>query len=210
MWMSDIAHHHLAIAVLFIVAGHMYRTNWGIGHSIKEILEGQKGDPCSSPPARATTAFTVHDHQLARPVGCEPGAAGLAEHHRCSAHVRDACVSLHRHRLPTQLSIFTHHTWIGGFLIVGAGAHAAIAMIRDYDPAKHVDNVLDRVLKARDALISHLNWVCIWLGFHSFGLYIHNDTMRAWDVPGHVQRLRHCPEARLRAVDPGSARCCSR
>jgi photosystem I P700 chlorophyll a apoprotein A1 len=42
MWMSDIAHHHLAIAVLFIVAGHMYRTNWGIGHSIKEILEGQE------------------------------------------------------------------------------------------------------------------------------------------------------------------------
>ena len=39
MWMSDIAHHHLAIAVMFIVAGHMYRTNWGIGHSIKEILD---------------------------------------------------------------------------------------------------------------------------------------------------------------------------
>ena len=73
--------------------------------------------------------------------------------------------------------------WIGGFLIVGASAHAAIAMIRDYDPAKHVDNVLDRVLKARDALISHLNWVCIWLGFHSFGLYIHNDTMRALGRP---------------------------
>ena len=33
------AHHHLAIAVVFIVAGHMYRTNFGIGHSIKEILE---------------------------------------------------------------------------------------------------------------------------------------------------------------------------
>merc|ERR1712048_1344552 len=84
---------------------------------------------------------------------------------------------------PTQIGLFTHHMWIGGFLIVGASAHAAIAMIRDYDPAKHVDNVLDRVLKARDALISHLNWVCIWLGFHSFGLYIHNDTMRALGRP---------------------------
>jgi hypothetical protein len=31
LWLSDIAHHHLAIAVLFIVAGHMYRTNFGIG-----------------------------------------------------------------------------------------------------------------------------------------------------------------------------------
>ena len=30
--------HHLAIAVNFIIAGHMYR-NFGIGHSMKEILE---------------------------------------------------------------------------------------------------------------------------------------------------------------------------
>ena len=41
------------------------------------------------------------------------------------------------------------------------------------------NNLLDRVLRHRDAIISHLNWVCIFLGFHSFGLYIHNDTMRA-------------------------------
>lgn len=27
---------------------------------------------------------------------------------------------------PTQLSLFTHHMWIGGFCIVGAAAHAAI------------------------------------------------------------------------------------
>ena len=43
LWLSDTAHHHLAIAVLFLVAGHMYRTNWGIGHSMKEILEAHKG-----------------------------------------------------------------------------------------------------------------------------------------------------------------------
>ena len=43
LWLSDTAHHHLALAVLFIFAGHMYRTNWGIGHSMKEILEAHKG-----------------------------------------------------------------------------------------------------------------------------------------------------------------------
>ena len=48
--MTDIAHHHVAIAVMFIVAGHMYRNNWGIGHSIKEIHEGFEGDPCYSRP----------------------------------------------------------------------------------------------------------------------------------------------------------------
>jgi photosystem I P700 chlorophyll a apoprotein A1 len=30
LWLTDIAHHHLALSVLFIFAGH---TNWGIGWS---------------------------------------------------------------------------------------------------------------------------------------------------------------------------------
>jgi photosystem I P700 chlorophyll a apoprotein A1 len=61
----------------------------------------------------------------------------------------------------TQLSLFTHHMWIGGFLIVGAAAHAAIFMVRDYDPTTRYNDLLDRVLRHRDAIISHLNWVCI-------------------------------------------------
>ena len=36
-------HHHLAIVILFLIAGHMYRTNWGIGHGIRDILEAHKG-----------------------------------------------------------------------------------------------------------------------------------------------------------------------
>ena len=50
-------------------------------------------------------------------------------------------------------------------------------MVRDDDPTNNYNNLLDRVIRHRDAIISHLNWVCIFLGFHSFGLYIHNDTM---------------------------------
>ena len=73
----------------------------------------------------------------------------------------------------TQLSLFTHHNWIGGFCITGAAAHAAIFMVRDYNPTNNYNNLLDRMIRHRDAIISHLNWVCIFLGFHSFGLYIH-------------------------------------
>ncbi|MFS7922447.1 putative photosystem I [Helianthus anomalus] len=29
--------------ILFLIAGHMYRTNWGIGHGLKDILEAHKG-----------------------------------------------------------------------------------------------------------------------------------------------------------------------
>ena len=43
LWLTDMAHHHLAIAVIFIIAGHMYRTNFGIGHNIKEMTEALQG-----------------------------------------------------------------------------------------------------------------------------------------------------------------------
>ncbi|GFP94032.1 photosystem i p700 chlorophyll a apoprotein a1 [Phtheirospermum japonicum] len=56
--------------------------------------------------------------------------------------------------------------WIGGFLIVGAVAHAAIFMVRDYNLTTRYNDLLDRVLRYRDAIISHLNWACIFLGFH--------------------------------------------
>ena len=180
LWLTDISHHHLAIAVLFIVAGHMYRTNWGIGHNIKDILEAHKGP------------FTGEGHK------------GLYENLTTSWHAQLATnlaflgsltiiIAHHMYAMPpypylatdyaTQLCIFTHHIWIGGFLIVGGAAHAAIFMVRDYDPVVNQNNVLDRVIRHRDAIISHLNWVSIFLGFHSFGLYIHNDTMRALGRP---------------------------
>ncbi|MEH1827871.1 MAG: photosystem I core protein PsaA [Nostoc sp.] len=180
LWLTDISHHHLAIAVLFIIAGHQYRTNWGIGHSIKEILENHKGP------------FTGEGHK------------GLYENLTTSWHAQLATnlaflgsltiiIAHHMYAMPpypylatdyaTQLCIFTHHIWIGGFLIVGGAAHAAIFMVRDYDPVVNQNNVLDRVIRHRDAIISHLNWVSIFLGFHSFGLYIHNDTMRALGRP---------------------------
>ncbi len=56
-------------------------------------------------------------------------------------------------------------------------------MVRDYDPVSNYNNLLDRVLSHRDSIISHLNWACIFLGLHSFGLYIHNDTMSALGRP---------------------------
>ncbi|KAM3200297.1 hypothetical protein P3L10_032659 [Capsicum annuum] len=83
----------------------------------------------------------------------------------------------------TQLSVFTHHMWIGGFLIVGVAAHAAVFMVRDYDPTTRYNDLLDHVLRHHDAIISYFNWACIFLGFHSFGLYIHNDTMSALGHP---------------------------
>ncbi|KAG5576168.1 hypothetical protein H5410_056302 [Solanum commersonii] len=39
LWSIDMAHHHLAIAFIFLVAfGHMYRTNFGLG-AMKDLLD---------------------------------------------------------------------------------------------------------------------------------------------------------------------------
>jgi len=180
LWLTDTAHHHLAIAVLFLIAGHQYRTNWGIGHSIREILENHKGP------------FTGDGHK------------GLYENLTTSWHAQlginlamlgslSIIVAHHMYAMPpypyigvdyaTSLSMFTHHMWIGGFFIVGGAAHATIFMVRDYDPVVNQNNLIDRVLRHRDAIISHLNWLCMFLGFHSFGLYVHNDTMQALGRP---------------------------
>ncbi len=180
LWLSDIAHHHLAIAVLFIIAGHMYRTNWGIGHSMKEILEAHKGPFTGEGHKGLYEIFTTSWHaQLAVNLALLGSLTIIVAHHMYAMPPYPYIATDYG----TQLSLFTHHTWIGAFLIVGAGAHGAIFMVRDYDPAKNVNNLLDRMLRHRDAIISHLNWVCIFLGFHSFGLYIHNDTMRALGRP---------------------------
>ena len=78
---------------------------------------------------------------------------------------------------PTVLCLFYHHMWIGGFIMVGASAHASIFIIADR--IKTNSFILLNVLNHRDVIIGHLLWVSIALGFHSFSLYIHNDTFQA-------------------------------
>jgi photosystem I P700 chlorophyll a apoprotein A1 len=183
LWLTDEAHHHLAIAVLFIVAGHIYRTNFGIGHSIREILEIHQGPLTGEGHKGLYEILTNSWHaQLSINLAILGSLSIIVAHHMYSIPPYPYLAIDYG----TQLSLFTHHMWIGGFCVVGAGAHAAIFMVRDYDPRDNYNNLLDRVIRHRDAIISHLNWVCIFLGFHSFGLYIHNDTISALGRPQDI------------------------
>ncbi len=180
LWITDVAHHHLAIATLFIIAGHMYRTNWGIGHSIKEMLEAHKGPLTGEGHKGIYEILTTSWHaQLAINLAMVGSISIIVAHHMYAMNPYPYMGVDYA----TQISLFTHHMWIGGFFIVGAGAHAAIFMVRDYDPVMNQNNLLDRTLRHRDAIISHLSWVTLFLGFHSFGLYVHNDTMQALGRP---------------------------
>nr|XP_016474838.1 PREDICTED: photosystem I P700 chlorophyll a apoprotein A2-like [Nicotiana tabacum] len=182
LWLTDIAHHHLAIAFIFFVAGHMYRTNFGIGHNMKDLLDahippggrlegGHKG-------LYPTINNSLH-FQL-----------GLA---LASLVVITSLVAQHMYSLPayafiaqdftTQAALYTHHQYIAGFIMTGAFAHGAIFFIRDYNPEQNEDNVLARMLEHKEAIISHLSWASLFLGFHTLGLYVHNDVMLAFGTP---------------------------
>ena len=39
------------------------------------------------------------------------------------------------------------------------------------------------MLEHKEAIISHLSWVSLFLGFHTLGLYVHNDVMQAFGTP---------------------------
>ncbi|MEL6778012.1 MAG: photosystem I core protein PsaB [Cyanobacteria bacterium J06597_16] len=182
MWLTDIAHHHLAIAVIFIVAGHMYRTNWGIGHSMKEILEAHK-PPKGGLGNAHQGIYDTYNNSLHFQLGWHLAALGVVT----------SLVAQHMYSMPsyafiardytTQAALYTHHQYIAGFLMLGAFAHGAIFLVRDYDPIANENNVLARVLDHKEAIISHLSWVSLFLGFHTLGLYVHNDVVVAFGTP---------------------------
>jgi photosystem I P700 chlorophyll a apoprotein A2 len=182
MWLTDIAHHHLAIAVLFIVAGHMYRTQFGIGHSMKEIMDAHR-PPGGRLGAGHKGMYDTYNNSLHFQLGWHLACLGVIT----------SLVAQHMYSMPsyafiakdytTQAALYTHHQYIAIFLMVGAFAHGAIFLVRDYDPVANKDNVLARVLEHKEAIISHLSWVSLFLGFHTLGLYVHNDVVVAFGTP---------------------------
>ncbi|KAJ4699889.1 Photosystem I P700 chlorophyll a apoprotein A2 [Melia azedarach] len=181
LWLTDIAHHHLAIAFIFLVAGHMYRTNFGIGHSIKDLLEAHI--PPGGRLGRGHKGLYDTINSLHFQLGLALASLGVIT----------SLVAQHMYSLPayafiaqdftTQAALYTHHQYIAGFIMTGAFAHGAIFFIRDYNPEQNEDNVLARMLDHKEAIISHLSWASLFLGFHTLGLYVHNDVMLAFGTP---------------------------
>jgi photosystem I P700 chlorophyll a apoprotein A2 len=182
MWLTDIAHHHLAIGIIFIFAGHMYRTSYNWGHSFTELLLAHV-----PPKGRLSAGHAGLMETLTNSLHMQLGLAlaGLG--------VATSLTAQHMYALPayafiasspvTQASLYVHHQYIAGFLMTGAFAHGAIFFVRDYAPSENEGNVLATILLHKEAIISHLSWVSLFLGFHTLGLYVHNDTCVAFGLP---------------------------
>ena len=83
---------------------------------------------------------------------------------------------------PTTVALYTHHSWISSLLILGSFAHGGIFLIRDYSKVPH--NLFHSLLLAHKAvLVSHLSYISLFLGTHTLGLYVHNDTTQAFNDP---------------------------
>jgi len=182
LWLTDIAHHQLAIAVVFIIAGHMYRTNFGIGHNMKEILDAHR-PPGGRLGAGHVGLFETITNSLHMQLGLALASLGVATSLTAQHMYALNPYAFLSKSFATEAALYTHHQYIAGFLMVGAFAHGAIFFVRDYDPELNKNNVLARMLEHKEAIISHLSWASLFLGFHTLGLYIHNDTVVAFGQP---------------------------
>merc|ERR1711990_386670 len=149
---------------------------------MKEILEAHTA-PSGRLGAGHTGLFDTVNNSLHFQLGLALASVGVA----CSLTAQ------HMYSMPpyaflaqdftTMAALYAHHQYIAGFIMCGAFAHGAIFFIRDYDPEQNEGNVLARMLEHKEAIISHLSWVSLFLGFHTLGLYVHNDVMVAFGQP---------------------------
>ena len=54
--------------------------------------------------------------------------------------------------------------------------HAAICIITD----EAIGSKILGIYKMKGHTLSHLSWICLYVGFHTLGVYIHNDTILAF------------------------------
>ena len=167
-YLTDIAHHHLAFGILFVWASHLYNSFMkGFGHRINDVI----------------TSHSSFIAPLAKSIQLQLSIAlaGIAVIPSWLAQVLYSLTPylyLSYDYIRT-VALYLHHSWIASFLMMASFTHAGIFLIRDWQDQQ---DVIQRMLAHKGAPISHLSWICLWLGFHTLALYIHNDTVTAFSI----------------------------
>lgn len=80
-------------------------------------------------------------------------------------------------------STYIYHHSAHLFLTIGSHAHTAIT--RDWITPLELESSSKqiRIHTHKAAIIPHLSWVSLWLGFHTLAVYSHNDTCIAFNSP---------------------------
>jgi photosystem I P700 chlorophyll a apoprotein A1 len=92
----------------------MYRTNFGIGHSMKEILEAHKGPFTGGGHKGLYEVLTTSWHaQLAINLALFGSLSIIIAHHMYAMPPYPLLLSIIR----LNYHLFTHHMWIGAFVL---------------------------------------------------------------------------------------------
>jgi photosystem I P700 chlorophyll a apoprotein A1 len=177
-FLAQVTGHHLALALVLVGAGllSLYRQSPAkTGLRSQEIPAGLL--------TRLVRGTQSWHSQLSVNLALLGSFSFVFSHHVSALRTYAFIASDY----PTVLSLFSHHFWIGAFLILGAGAHGSISILEVPDlrilEDSGFDSFFQELLNHRDLILGHLLWVTIGLGLHSFGLYIHNDSLQALGRP---------------------------
>ena len=109
------------------------------------------------------------------------GCAGSVSIAACFALPCAPCYGAVASAYATAWGLFCHHYWVGILSLAGAASHGALAALRGTPYAAAA------LVSQRESVIGHLTWVHTFLGAHSVGPLIHNDSMEA--LGRHHDRL---------------------
>jgi len=151
-----VAHHHVALGIVAILLGHL---------AVSTTL---------SKPAPRISGEYLH-FQLALALAALGTASSLTANHLDAFMV----YAFLGNDLVAISALYTHHQYIAGFFLCGAFAHGAIFLIRDATLTQWVQWLIGM----RAFVLSHLSAITLFLGFHTLGLYVHNDVMQALGTP---------------------------
>ena len=178
-YLTDLAHHHVAMGIFFAWSRHVYLSFFkGFAHRLRDVffVNGNSG-----------LMILFHGKSVDLQLSLAYGGSCVI-----TSVVAQDIYSLTPYLYLSYdyiilVALYVHHSWIASFLMMGSFAHAGIFLIRDYTinmaafiRPKQEQDVIYRILAHKGAIISHLSWICLWLGFHTLGLYIHNDTIVAF------------------------------
>ena len=173
LYLTDMAHHHLAIGILFVLSAHLYASLYkGFGLRLSDLLKlnGNAGSVISE------IGKSLHFQLSLACAGLGVCTSVVAQHMYCLTPY--AYLS---YDYVTTVALYVHHQYIASLLMMAAFAHKAIFLIRDYIFVRTAsEDPIARIVAHKASILSHLSWICLYLGFHTLGLYVHNDTVVAF------------------------------
>jgi len=172
---GDVVHQHLAAGVLVL---------WSLP---------------SIAPRRPLGGSPFNAARFARPASLArrhvPPALGLALGGSAAALTAQHAFSMPpllflRFDAAAAAALFAHHTAVGSVASAGAAAHFSISLHAGAPAARAV---------LKHGSLSRPGWLSLWLGFHSLGLFIHNDAASALAGGLHQLHLRPAAARSLQA-----------